>query len=248
MVKKGAEGAAWNHRHTLEQKALWSMTRSTPIFVYDSPSLIFNSIVSGYENLANFLGVHTNTARRAVKLGNVYANKYILSLSMLDLENLQRIKEKIIIKSTKIRVVYIYNSDKTVLLKTFPSVNAFIKYSKLSGSNVKLLCNTNILWLNEYFLSYDLITNADNTLNSIHLFKPKRKGKITPFPVYTYSADGKTFIKAYSSIRSCVKDLEGHRNAPTNSLELRIEHKELFHGFIVSHSPLFDHPIKPKDK
>lgn len=62
-------------------------------------------------------------------------------------------------------------------------------------------------------------------------------------PVYSYSADGKTFIKYYSSLRNCVKELEGNRNFNTKTLELCIKHKELYHGFIVSDVPLFDHLI-----
>ncbi len=49
--KKGPEAAAWNSSHHQEQKALWSLTRSTPIFVYDSNTLNFNTIIYGYENL-----------------------------------------------------------------------------------------------------------------------------------------------------------------------------------------------------
>jgi hypothetical protein len=114
-----------------------------------------------------------------------------------------------------------------------------MKFSNQSGQNIKLLCTTNTLWLNEYFLSYDLIVSADNTLINLVEFDPKIKNRITSIPVYTYSSDGKTFIKCYSSLRDCVKDLEGNRNANVNSLKLRIEHKELYHGLRVSYTPLF---------
>lgn len=62
--KNGLEGAAWNHHHSPEQKALWSYTRSTPVFVYDFSTLTFSCIVYGYERLANLLGVHINTASK----------------------------------------------------------------------------------------------------------------------------------------------------------------------------------------
>ena len=91
------------------------------------------------------MGVHTNTARRVVKSGGVNANKYILSLSELNKENIETIKKNVKPKSTAIKVVHVYNKDKSVLLKTFPSVNAFMLFSKQSGSNVKLLCTTDIL-------------------------------------------------------------------------------------------------------
>lgn len=239
--KKGPEGAAWNRSHSPEQKALWSITRSTPIFVYDSSTLTFSSVIYGYERLAKLLGVHVNTARRAVKSGGVYADKYILSLSELDQEKLKAIKNSVKPKSTAIKVVHVYNKEKSVLLKTFPSVNAFMSFSKQSGYSTKLLCTTDILWLGEYFLSYDLIASADNSLANLGEFKPVLRNRTTSIPVYTYSADGKTFIKRYSSLRECVKELDGNRNTNTRTLELRIEHKELYHGLRVSTSPLFDH-------
>lgn len=158
----------------------------------------------------------------------------------VDKENIETIKNNVKPRSTVVKVVNVYNKDKSVLLKTFPSVNAFMSFSKQSGYNVKLLCTTGTLWLGEYFLSYDLIASADNSLaNSV--FNPVLRNRTTSIPVYTYSADGNTFIKRYSSLRECVKVLDGNRNTNTSSLELRIEHKELYHGLRVSHTPLFDH-------
>jgi len=236
-----------------------SAAKPQKIFVYDSSTLTFSSVVYGYERLANLLGIHVNTARRAVKSGGVYANKYILSLSELDKENIKAspsfggamqrclrraaIKNNVKPKSTAIKVVHVYNKDKSVLLKTFPSVNAFMSFSKQSGYNTKLLCTTDILWLGEYFLSYDLIASADNSLANSEEFKPILRNRTTSIPVYTYSADGKTFIKRYSSLRECVKELDGNRNTNTSTLELRIEHKELYHGLRVysSRVPIFDH-------
>ena len=145
--------------------------------------------------------------------------------------------------TTAKRVVHVYNKQKSVLLKTFSSVNEFMKFSKLSGSVTKQLCESENLWLDEYFISYDLIPGADNSLASVGEFRPKLRERTTSIPVYTYSADGTTFIKRYSSLRECVKDLEGNRNFNTKTLMLRIEHKELYHGLRVSYKPLFEHSI-----
>jgi hypothetical protein len=60
--------------------------------------------------------------------------------------------------------------------------------------------------LGEYFLSYDLIASADNSLANLGEFKPVLINRTTSIPVYTYSADGKTFMKRYSSLRECVKE------------------------------------------
>lgn len=239
--KAGTKAAAWGQAQSLEQKNLWSESRSTPIFIYDYTTLTLNSIVYGYEKLANLLGIHYNTARRFCKSSGVYNNKYILSLSELDKEHILTIKNSIKVKSTTVKVVHVYNKNKSVLLKTFPSVNAFMLFSKQNGSSIKLFCTTDTLWLNEYFLSYDLIASADNSLLNVSEFKPILKNRKTSIPVYTYSANGAIYIKRYSSLRECVKELDGNRNTNTNTLELRIKHKELYKGFRVSNTPLFDH-------
>jgi hypothetical protein len=232
----------YNKQYFLK-RVLSSFSTLTPaIFVYELDTFRVVAIVDGYERLASLLGVHVNTARRVVKLSNVYAEKYIISLSQLTREELETIKAKVDRKSTVKRMVHVYNKDKSVLLKTFSSVNEFMKFSKQSGAVVKQLCLSDVLlWLDEYFISYHLISSADNSLVNISEFKPKLRGRKTSIPVYTYSADGTTFIKRYSSFRDCVKHLEGNRNANTNTLILRIEHKELYHGLRVSFSPLFDH-------
>lgn len=243
--KAGTKAAApfmgGGQAQSLEQKNLWSESRSTPIFIYDYTTLTLNSIVYGYEKLANLLGIHYNTARRFCKSSGVYNNKYILSLSELDKEHILTIKNSIKVKSTTVKVVHVYNKNKSVLLKTFPSVNAFMLFSKQNGSSIKLFCTTDTLWLNEYFLSYDLIASADNSLLNVSEFKPILKNRKTSIPVYTYSANGAIYIKRYSSLRECVKELDGNRNTNTNTLELRIKHKELYKGFRVSNTPLFDH-------
>ncbi len=242
--KDGPEGAAWNHKHSPEQKALWSLTRSTPIFVYDAYTLTFNSIVYGYERLASLLDVHVNTARRIAKSSNVHADKFIISLVELTKEKLLAIKANVKRKTTAKREVHVYNKDKSVLIKTYASVNTFVKFTKQSGSVVKLLCESDsLLWLDEYFISYDLIPSSDNSLTNVGEFNPKLRVRKTSIPVYTYSHDGTTFIKRYSSLRECVKHFEGNRNTNTNSLILRIEHKELYYGVRVSYTPLFDHPV-----
>jgi hypothetical protein len=213
-----------------------------------STSLLYNKqyflkrVLSSFSTLTPAIFVYELDTFRVVAIVDGYAEKYIISLSQLTREELETIKAKVDRKSTVKRMVHVYNKDKSVLLKTFSSVNEFMKFSKQSGAVVKQLCLSDVLlWLDEYFISYHLISSADNSLVNISEFKPKLRGRKTSIPVYTYSADGTTFIKRYSSLRDCVKHLEGNRNANTNTLILRIEHKELFHGLRVSFSPLFDH-------
>ncbi len=120
-----------------------------------------------------------------------------------------------------------------------------MKFSKQSGFSIKNICTTDTLWLDKYFLSYDLISDADNSLKGQNpdLFKPQLKTK-TYIPVYTYSVDGSIFIKRYNSLKECVKSLEGNNNSNTKTLKLRIEHKQLYCGFRVSYTPLFEHELQ----
>lgn len=136
--KQGSEGAAWKNKHSPEQKALWSLTRSTTIFVYDAFSLTFNCIVYGYERLAHLLGVHVNTATRIAKLRSVYADKFFISLVELTKEDLVTIKGNVKRKTTIKREIHVYNKDKSVLLQTFASVNAFMNFS---CTTTKWFCN-----------------------------------------------------------------------------------------------------------
>ena len=125
--KTGSKSAAWSHKHSVEQKALWSLTRSTPIFLYNGSDLSFNQIIYGYERLADFLAVHINTARRAVKSNSIYTNakgdSLIISLVELSKDALQQIKANSKPRSTVSKVIHVYNKDRTILLKTFPTVN-----------------------------------------------------------------------------------------------------------------------------
>jgi hypothetical protein len=229
-------------------KALRSISRSTPLLVYNANNLTFNKVIFGYKNLAEFLSVHENTAKRAVSRAQVYAEKYILSLKELSRIELEEIKTKVITKSTIVRKILCIIQKKTVLLKEFPSVNNFMNFSGLSGSAIKDLCESETkLWLAEFFISYDLIPEADNTITGFEEFNPKIGQRIPGHPVYTYSSNGKFFIKRYSSLRACVADLDGSRNVNTKTLLLRIKHKELYHGLRVSFTPLFNHPDDSSD-
>jgi hypothetical protein len=66
-------------------------------------------------------------------------------LSELDKKNIETIKNNAKPKSTAVKKVHVYNKNKSVLLKTFPSVNAFMAFYKQSGYNIKLLCTTGII-------------------------------------------------------------------------------------------------------
>lgn len=100
-------------------------------------------MIYGYKRLAAYLGVHENTAKIITKSELVYDNKYIISLVELDLNYIRTIIEKNNkkqAKSTKIRPIYVYDSDTTMLLYKYNTVNSFMKISGLSGSDVKALC------------------------------------------------------------------------------------------------------------
>jgi len=52
-----------------------------------------------------------------------------------------------------------------------------MKASGLNGSDVKTLCSSeNRLWLNTYFITYELISEADNSLTNVKEFVPQKRG------------------------------------------------------------------------
>lgn len=91
------------------------MTRSTPILIYDAINLTFKLIIYGYERLANYLGVHVNTAKRVAKSAISYTSpkgdNLIISLVELTDEDLKTIKANDKPRSTGAR---------SVLLPTLP--------------------------------------------------------------------------------------------------------------------------------
>lgn len=82
-----------------------------------------------------------------------------------------------------------------------------------------------------------MVPKADNSLSKGPI-QLEIKGRTPRKPVYVYSRDGLTLINKYDSLRAAVKGLHGDRNKNTKMLQLRIEHKELYHGFRVSYEPL----------
>ena len=96
-------------------------------------------------------------------------DSFIISLVELSEDALQEMKANSKARSTVSKVVHVYHKDRTILLKTFPTVNSFINLSKQSGFLLNYFVIQIKLWLDEYFLSYELIPGADNSLNKIML-------------------------------------------------------------------------------
>lgn len=120
-------------------KTLWKYVRSTPYYVYSMDTLTLFTTCLGQAHLAEMLGVHVNTARRAIA-AQVYQG-YVISLSLLTPEAVQAIIASIstTINTRIVKRIYIYNASKTVLLHTYDSVNAFMQASGLNGSGVRSL-------------------------------------------------------------------------------------------------------------
>lgn len=115
--------------------------------------------------------------------------------------------------------------------------------SSLNGSDIKTLCvSESKLWLGLYFITYDLRSEADNTLHTLNTakFDPKlnKKGRKVSIPVFRYNSDGSLLIECHPSLRHCVKTLHGDRNYNTNSIKLRILNKELYLGYLLTYTPL----------
>jgi group I intron endonuclease len=234
----GPSSAVWNKSHTDELRKLWSISRATPILIFDSTTFKFNRVIYGLEGLAGFLGVHVNTARSALNRGGVYKG-WVLSTNLLTVSEVKTIVESTEnSQTTKSRPVYVYNSKKSKLLATFPTVNAVMQVFGLSGRDIKALCTSpDKLCRNTYFFSYEEIENADNSSPDNSGFVPVPANLNKGIPVYGFNPEATSQYKEWGSLRECVADLEGNRNFNTKSLSLRIQYNEKYHGYFVSHTP-----------
>lgn len=109
-------------------------------------------MIAGYQRTADLLSIHINTLRRAIKRASVYAapssdpnrrgKQYIISLSALTKDQLKSLIDTASLDphSTSVKSMFLYNADKTVLLKAFKSVNEAMAFSKRSGRDLKNFC------------------------------------------------------------------------------------------------------------
>jgi hypothetical protein len=205
------------------------------LFLIDSATLFSTAL--GLQGLADFLGVHVNTARRAVT-SQVY-NGYVISTAMLSVPEVQAIilSAQSAVNRRIAKPVYVYNSDQTLLLHCYASVTAFMTASGLGGSGIaQLAASTSNLWRGTYFISYNLIPTADNTLSTVGVFVPVPKTGAQSIPIYGRPVDGGPDI-VWTSTRDCVRHLTGNRNTNTQTLTLRIKYNEPYLGYYVSHEP-----------
>lgn len=232
----GTQGAHWGGTHTQEQKDLWSLSRATTYYLYSVTTSLLSETCLGLQHLAQVLNVHVNTARRAVK-AQVYKG-FVISTTMLTPEAVQAIVQGFSAEPNRrvVKPVYIYNATQTVLLHVYSSVNAFMEASGLNGSSVRQLATTTALWRDTYFVSYDLIPVADNTMSTVGSFVPVDSLKADAKPVYGKPITGGPQVK-WSSIRDCLRALTGDRNTNAKSLLLRMKHNEPYFDYYVSHEP-----------
>jgi len=214
----------------------WKLSRSTQYFVYSALTLSLFTTCLGQTQLAEFLEVHVNTARRA--LTSQLYNGYILSTVALTTSQLQAILavgQSVNRRLTK--SVYVYNASQTVLLHVSSTVNAFMVLSGLNGAAVKQLAlSPTLLWRDTHFISYELIDTADNSMSNVPPFVPAPSLAKEAKPVFGLPVDGGPSVR-WTSLRECVKVLTGNRNTNTKSLELRIKHGEPYLGYYVSFKP-----------
>lgn len=136
----GPKAAHWGHTHLTERIELWSLSRSIQYYLYSVVSATLFITCLGLARLADFLGVHVNTARRAVA-SKLYKG-YILSTSLLTIPELQTaiLASQPPINRRIAKKVYIYNEGRNVLLHCCETVTNFMGLSGLSGSAVRTLC------------------------------------------------------------------------------------------------------------
>lgn len=263
---KGKNAAHWDKTHSPEQKALWSETRSRPVYLYDRLTKACTTLL-GRKEVSEFLQVSVNTVHRSIKHGS-YGN-WIISLSelsSLDLDN--KISNFVVYKSKPLKKnsntessfkdnkLYIYDKDKKQLLASFESLIDFFKFSGIkkagfiknmlnslnNGSGADLLGGGGFLWRESYFLSFNLLTDANNILPN-RVFLPIPGSDVSGNPVYGYIPGKVNSEKFWPNITAAVSDLDNNPDANSLTLRLRIKDKGIYRGYRVSHTPIYYTPL-----
>lgn len=133
--------------------------------------------------------------------------------------------------------VYIYNSSKNLLLKKCETVTGFQLFSGLNGTQLKLLILSNTkLWRNMYFISDNIILEADNLLSNEKPFVPVPSiGSKKTHVIYAYTP-GNALPLIFDSQTQCARKLGG---APKTLLKC-LNNNLLFKGYRVSRLPLLE--------
>lgn len=233
--KVGPDSAHWGLKHSSERIDLWKLSRSTLFYIYSIGTMSLFTTVLGQTQLADFFGVHVNTVRAIT--AQIFKG-YVISTVLLDLSQLQLILEGLTVQINKgiPKRVFIYNYNQTILLPICDTVTSFMSLSGLGGAAIRKLCiSPTDLWRGTYFISYEEINSADNTMSTNQPFIPVPSKGSTAKLVYGVPIGGGPVVE-WSSLRNCVLHLTGDRNSSTKTLELRIKHSQVYLGYMVSYT------------
>jgi hypothetical protein len=92
--------------------------------------------------------------------------------------------------------------------------------------------SSSLLWKNIYFLSENLILNADNSLSNVKSFIPSKPSNLK-YTIYAYKP-GDLVPLIFESQNKCIKNLGGTHKTLIEALK----GTKLFKGYIVSRQPI----------
>lgn len=201
--------------------------------IKNSNSAICRAIIKyGYSTFSLSILILEN-AEDALALEQLYLNTHILAYNINRTASGAAYKPSIV-KNIKI---LIYNSEKTILLVIYKSMNAFIKISKLNSIQVRTLINSDDkLWRGVYFVSSVLLENADNTMLNISPFSPiESTGSKITYPVFVYKKGVKEPLY-FESQAKCALAL----NTYPKAIKFAIINDSLVKGYRISRKPLIN--------
>jgi group I intron endonuclease len=151
--RSGLNSPRYGTIHSLETKAKWSVKRSNTIYQYNKDGELISTYL-GLAQCATQLGCSQGTLARYCKDSFLFKNQWIFSYEPLDFANfvvLERPRNK---KIEARRPVFLFDSTKSTLIKTFNSTLEIQNYFKADARTILRYCESGKIFKGSYILSF----------------------------------------------------------------------------------------------
>jgi group I intron endonuclease len=139
--RKGPDSPRYGTNHSLETRAAWSAKRSNTIYQYNSSGELIATYL-GLEECAAQLGCFSGTLARYCKDHFLFKGQWILSYEPIEFTNFIVSERPRIKKVEARRPVYLFDSTKSTLIKTFNSILEAQKYFQADSRTIIQYCKS----------------------------------------------------------------------------------------------------------
>lgn len=151
--RTGPDSPRFGTKHTEETRAAWSKVRSNTIYQYNINGELITTYL-GLIQCANQLGCSPGTLAKYCKDNFLFKNQWVFSYEPINPDNfvaLQRSRNK---KVEARCSVYLFDSTKTTLIRTFGSILEAQKYLKSDYRTITRYCESGKIFRGSYVLSF----------------------------------------------------------------------------------------------